>query len=97
MEFRVVGEGKIDNLLTNIGTKRHRNYVIELKTDCPRSSPIRNDSRSPRRIRFAMLRGHRSAAHQSTASGPRVTPYWFDAFSSRQRVLPSRWPASASR
>ncbi len=31
VEFRVVGEGKIDNLLTNVGTKRHRNYVIELK------------------------------------------------------------------
>ncbi|HLH73385.1 MAG TPA: hypothetical protein VKX96_08870 [Chloroflexota bacterium] len=30
--FREVGpEGKIDNRLTNIGTKRHRNYVIELK------------------------------------------------------------------
>ncbi|MDP9381671.1 MAG: hypothetical protein M3Q29_16295 [Chloroflexota bacterium] len=24
-------EGKVDNRLTNIGTKRHRNYVIELK------------------------------------------------------------------
>lgn len=23
--------GKIDNRLTNVGTKRHRNYVIELK------------------------------------------------------------------
>jgi hypothetical protein len=23
--------GKVDNRLTNIGTKRHRNYVIELK------------------------------------------------------------------
>ena len=23
--------GKIDNRLTNIGTKRHRNYVVELK------------------------------------------------------------------
>jgi beta-alanine degradation protein BauB len=29
--FRVVGAGKVDNRLTNIGTKRHRNYVIELK------------------------------------------------------------------
>ena len=29
--FREVGSGKIDNRLTNIGTKRHRNYVIELK------------------------------------------------------------------
>jgi hypothetical protein len=29
--FREVGGGKIDNRLTNIGTKRHRNYVIELK------------------------------------------------------------------
>jgi beta-alanine degradation protein BauB len=27
----VEGEGKIDNRLTNIGTKRHRNYVIEIK------------------------------------------------------------------
>jgi hypothetical protein len=33
VEFRTVGEGKIDNLLTNIGTKRHRNYVIELKQE----------------------------------------------------------------
>jgi hypothetical protein len=24
-------EGKVDNRLTNIGTKRHRNYVVELK------------------------------------------------------------------
>lgn len=24
-------EGKIDNRLTNIGTKRHRNYVVEIK------------------------------------------------------------------
>lgn len=31
VEFRVVGDGKVDNLLTNVGTKRHRNYVIELK------------------------------------------------------------------
>lgn len=30
--FREVGpNGKIDNRLTNIGNKRHRNYVIELK------------------------------------------------------------------
>ncbi len=30
--FRDVGPaGKVDNRLTNIGTKRHRNYVIELK------------------------------------------------------------------
>lgn len=30
--FRDVGsEGKIDNRLTNIGTKHHRNYVVELK------------------------------------------------------------------
>ena len=29
--FRAVGaEGKVDNRLTNIGTKVHRNYVIEL-------------------------------------------------------------------
>jgi beta-alanine degradation protein BauB len=31
VEFRKVKDGKIDNRLTNIGTKRHRNYVIELK------------------------------------------------------------------
>jgi hypothetical protein len=31
--FRAVGpDGKVDNRLTNIGTKHHRNYVIELKT-----------------------------------------------------------------
>ncbi len=31
--FVTVGAaGKVDNRLTNIGTKRHRNYVIELKT-----------------------------------------------------------------
>ena len=30
--FRAVGkDGKVDNRLTNIGTKHHRNYVIELK------------------------------------------------------------------
>jgi hypothetical protein len=29
--FREVGGGKVDNRLTNIGAKRHRNYVIELK------------------------------------------------------------------
>lgn len=30
--FRAVGaEGKIDNRLTNIGQKHHRNYVVELK------------------------------------------------------------------
>jgi hypothetical protein len=30
--FRAVGsEGKVDNRLTNIGTKHHRNFVIELK------------------------------------------------------------------
>ena len=29
--FVEVTEGKVDNRLTNIGTKRHRNYVIELK------------------------------------------------------------------
>jgi hypothetical protein len=30
--FREVGQvGKIDNRLTNIGAKPHRNYVIELK------------------------------------------------------------------
>ena len=28
---RVGPEGKIDNRLTNIGTRRHRNYVVELK------------------------------------------------------------------
>lgn len=31
VEFRQAGGGKIDNRLTNIGAKRHRNYVIELK------------------------------------------------------------------
>jgi hypothetical protein len=29
--FRTVSDVKIDNRLTNIGVKRHRNYVIELK------------------------------------------------------------------
>ena len=29
--FVPVSEGKVDNRLTNIGDKRHRNYVIELK------------------------------------------------------------------
>ena len=29
--FVAVPEGKVDNRLTNIGEKRHRNYVIELK------------------------------------------------------------------
>ncbi len=29
--FVEVTGGKVDNRLTNIGTKRHRNYVIELK------------------------------------------------------------------
>ena len=29
--FVEVPDGKVDNRLTNIGTKRHRNYVIELK------------------------------------------------------------------
>ena len=33
MTFRAVGpDGKVDNRLTNIGTKHHRNYVIELKS-----------------------------------------------------------------
>jgi hypothetical protein len=27
----IEGDGKIDNRLTNIGTQRHRNYVVELK------------------------------------------------------------------
>ncbi len=27
----VDADGKVDNRLTNIGTKRHRNYVVELK------------------------------------------------------------------
>lgn len=32
--FQEVGPaGKVDNRLTNIGPKRHRNYVIELKPD----------------------------------------------------------------
>lgn len=29
--FVPVTDGKVDNRLTNIGAKRHRNYVIELK------------------------------------------------------------------
>ena len=29
--FREVDGGKVDNRLTNIGSKRHRNYVVELK------------------------------------------------------------------
>lgn len=29
--FVPVADGKVDNRLTNIGEKRHRNYVIELK------------------------------------------------------------------
>jgi beta-alanine degradation protein BauB len=29
--FREVTEAKIDNRLTNVGQKRHRNFVIELK------------------------------------------------------------------
>jgi hypothetical protein len=29
--FRAVTDFKVDNRLTNIGTKRHRSYVIELK------------------------------------------------------------------
>ena len=29
--FVEVQGGKVDNRLTNIGTKRHRNYVVELK------------------------------------------------------------------
>jgi hypothetical protein len=34
VRFReVTDEGKVDHTLTNIGAKRHRNYVIELKTD----------------------------------------------------------------
>jgi hypothetical protein len=33
VEFRQVdaGKSKVDNRLTNVGTKRHRNFVIELK------------------------------------------------------------------
>jgi hypothetical protein len=32
VSFRAVGpEGKLDHTLTNIGTTRHRNFVIELK------------------------------------------------------------------
>jgi len=31
--FRDVGPtGKVDNRLTNVGTKHHRNYVVELKS-----------------------------------------------------------------
>jgi hypothetical protein len=29
--FVPVAEGKVDNRLTNIGAKRHRNFVVELK------------------------------------------------------------------
>jgi beta-alanine degradation protein BauB len=29
--FVPVADGKVDNRLTNIGEKRHRNYVVELK------------------------------------------------------------------
>lgn len=29
--FRAVGEGKVDNRLTNIGSRPHRNFVVELK------------------------------------------------------------------
>lgn len=29
--FVPVAEGKVDNRLTNVGTKRHRNYVVEFK------------------------------------------------------------------
>ena len=31
VEFLDVGEGKVDNRLTNIGTTSHRNFVVELK------------------------------------------------------------------
>lgn len=31
--FVPVSGGKVDNQLTNIGRKRHRNYVVELKRD----------------------------------------------------------------
>jgi hypothetical protein len=31
VEFRAVGDGKVDNRLTNLGDREHRNYVIELK------------------------------------------------------------------
>ena len=32
VRFREVGpSGKVDHRLTNVGTKRHRNYIIELK------------------------------------------------------------------
>jgi hypothetical protein len=34
VRFReVTGDGKVDHKLTNIGAKRHRNYVIELKEE----------------------------------------------------------------
>jgi beta-alanine degradation protein BauB len=31
VEFRNVSGGKVDNRLTNIGTKSHRNFVVEIK------------------------------------------------------------------
>jgi hypothetical protein len=31
VEFLDIGGGKVDNRLTNIGTKPHRNFVVELK------------------------------------------------------------------
>src|SRR4051812_7729864 len=34
VSFRAVGpDGKIDHAITNVGTKRHRNFIIELKRD----------------------------------------------------------------
>ena len=32
VEFRDVAGGKVDNRLTNIGPKAHRNFVVELKS-----------------------------------------------------------------
>ena len=31
VEFLEIGGGKVDNRLTNIGTRLHRNFVVELK------------------------------------------------------------------
>ena len=31
VDFLDIGGGKVDNRLTNIGTKAHRNFVVELK------------------------------------------------------------------
>jgi beta-alanine degradation protein BauB len=35
VKFIQVGDGKVDDLHTNVGTKPHRNLVIELKKQAP--------------------------------------------------------------